>query len=189
MERAKLWVSLFIVFIMVMSTAGFVLNFAGNQERTVKYNGVTFKVGSQGVSTKINGQQVWFNYLPQEVEEISTEAAAVQRAKSTLMLYMTSDRNSSAADYIAQAEFGFAQIVEAQLGIYAAAGFTEQTETAAPVVTCANATVYVPVIHFKESNETRIGIKDNCIIAEAATASEFLALKDRLLYGMLAVMS
>ena len=45
----------------------------------------------------------------------------------------------------------------------------------------------VPVIYFKQSNETKVIIDDDCIIAEARNNIDILRIKDRLLYSMLGV--
>ena len=91
MERgAKLWMSIFIIIIMVSGTAGFVINYNSEQGSKVKYGDYSFTVNEKGIFTKINGREVVFGYLPESVEQIETDFSAVQMAKSTLMLYMTS---------------------------------------------------------------------------------------------------
>ncbi len=67
-------------------------------------------------------------------------------------------------------------------------GFTTKNEFNKPVITCKNATLYVPVIYFKKSNETSITLEGNCIIAEAFRGEDFTKIKDRLVYGALGVM-
>lgn len=190
MDKFKLWMGIAIIAIMVLSTAGVVFNYAVGEGNAVSYNTTVFTVSSTGagITAKIGGQKLRFDYLPQQVQGITADSAAFQRIKSTLMVQMTSDYNSTSSDFIAQAEFNLAQVLETHFKIYSAAGFTWKTNTTAPVITCANATAYVPVIRFIDSNETKIRMDGNCVLVEASSGNDFIAAKDRLLYGLLGVM-
>jgi hypothetical protein len=66
-------------------------------------------------------------------------------------------------------------------------GFTSENEFAKPIITCDNATFYVPVIYFKKSNQTVISLENNCIIAEAYRGEDLVKVKDRLLYSIFGV--
>ncbi len=185
MDKPKLWMSLFIIVIMVMSTAGFVINYATGGGK-VKYNGYSFSAGKGVVSTSINGKELVLEYLPQQVEAINVSEDSINKLRSTKMVYMTSDHDSY-SDYVASAEFSMSHAIAYHLGIYSAAGFTKETNTTAPVITCGNSTSQVPVLYFRKSNETRAFTDGNCVVAEAGSAQDFIALANRLVYGMLGV--
>ena len=68
---------------------------------------------------------------------------------------------------------------------YIQSGKTKNTTTYnLPIITCDNATEFVPVIYFKDSNITKFTLENNCIIGESNSREGFLALKDRLLYAL-----
>ena len=57
-----------------------------------------------------------------------------------------------------------------------------------PIITCDNATEFIPVIYLKKGEETQIYTEGNCIIAEAAFEQAFIALKDKLMYTILGIL-
>jgi hypothetical protein len=66
-------------------------------------------------------------------------------------------------------------------------GFTTENDYNFPVITCRDSTSVVPVIYFKSSNETKVYLENDCIIAESSTQIDFERIKDRLVYGMLGI--
>ena len=67
--------------------------------------------------------------------------------------------------------------------IYAISGITNNSiNYNLPIITCENATSYVPVIHLKEGNDTKFSLKDDCIMAESSSKEGFIALKDIIIY-------
>ena len=51
-----------------------------------------------------------------------------------------------------------------------------------PIITCENATQYIPVIYLKEGNDTNFFLQKECIIAESKSKEGFIALKDLIIY-------
>ena len=173
----------FIAFIMVTSIVGFL--WKGGPPK-VEYRGIPFVQEANGWSTEINDRMVSFNYHPNEVEHINISPAITQRLNS-VEIDTTYDVNDSYAEYIAKVQYTL-ELGLNNFDIFVVKGFTEENEFNRPVITCSDATPYVPVIYFKKSNETDIYLEGNCIIAEAYRGEDFIRIKDRLLYAILGIM-
>ena len=70
--------------------------------------------------------------------------------------------------------------------IFIRSGFTTPQNNF-PVLSCDDATEFVPVVYFKSGNFTKISLENNCILAEAAAHADVIRLKDRLVYGILGI--
>ncbi len=104
------------------------------------------------------------------------------------MVYATSNPNSTYAESIAEVQFNLGRVLEEVMGIYVQNAFTSQTEHPLPVITCENASRVIPVITIEKSNTTQITAQGTCIIIEAKTKQDIIALYERLLYSILGVM-
>jgi hypothetical protein len=185
-EKKSMWISLFIAFIMIFSAFGVIFYGYSESATKLKYGDFTFTAMQNGFATKIDGRQYLFTNHPAVVEGINISSEVVDKIKNTKMLYLTYDPNQSVVQEIAAVQFQF-QSDLGNFGIFAAPAFTKKTEYSLPVVSCANATAYVPVVEFKESNYTGIDVLGDCIIFAAAYPEDFSRLKDRTLYGMLGI--
>lgn len=181
-SKKEVWMMGFIAFILVMSVMGFV--WKGGPPK-VEYNEIPFVQEGTGWSTMIEGQKVLFNYHPEEVDYINLSQSITQRL-STVELDITYDFNDTYAEYIAKVQYTM-EIGLSAFNIFIVKGFTAENEFDRPVITCDDATPYVPVIYFKKSNQTRISLEDNCIIAEAYRGEDLAKIKDRLLYAIFGV--
>jgi hypothetical protein len=153
---------------------------------TSRYNG--FKVASGGDfwTIKIDKKPVFFTYHPADAEAIAVEKSAIDLLHLKPQIDVTSDANSTLADSIALAEYQMATTMQ-NFGTYVRPGFTSDAGYDAPRINCSIATPFVPVIYFRESNQTTITVRDSCIIAEAQYAQDVIRIKDRLLYGIFGV--
>lgn len=184
MERNKLFMAVFIAFIMIASTAGFIMNYSVS-ERTTKYKNFVIKVSDKGVFAKTVYGEIRFDSFPESVEEISFNSEAVSRIKTTKMIYLSSAYNSTYSEAIGQAEYGIINELN-KLDIYSEVSFTEEKDITKRI-SCDDATRFVPVIFFTEG-ETGIFLQNNCIIMSANSATDFLRVKDRLLYSVFGIM-
>jgi hypothetical protein len=137
--------------------------------------------------TKVQGREAVFNYLPNDVIDIDLSNHVLNRLTNLVEIDTTSDFNNSFKEYIALAEHQMA-LTLGNFNIYVRTGFTTENQFGMPIITCRDATLNVPVIYFKEGNETKIYLRDNCIIAEAREEFDFLKIKDRLLYNILGIL-
>jgi len=70
--------------------------------------------------------------------------------------------------------------------IFVRVGFTSE-QLNFPVITCDDASDFVPVVYFKGSNTTNVYVENSCIIAEASNPADIIRIKDRLVYGILGI--
>ena len=181
----------FIAFIMIASTLGFVMNFSGEAlgGGTVYYNGYNFKPlqsGQNGYSFKAKDIELRTNFLPAEVSNIALDPEIVKLIKGTPMVRITSNFSSNYSDLIAYSAFELNNGLK-PLGVYTQTGFTEKNPYNTEVISCANATQFVPVLYFSSSDSLKIGLNSSCIIASSTDAPGFVKLKDRLIYGLYGV--
>ena len=188
-EKSNIGKKMIVYFIgitMVFSVFGVIFfGFGAGSSGTVKYNGFEFIDKGNFWSVNINGREALFTYLPDEAASINVESSAVEKLKGVVQIDTTSEFNDTLAEPIALAQFQMGTTLF-DFNIFARNGFTAEYDHFL-IITCKDATQFVPVIYFKESNTTNVHMENNCIIAEAANAADMLRLKDRLVYGILGV--
>lgn len=188
-ERKKLFskegiLTLVIIFVMTSSVIGFM--WGKDSSNTMKYKDFTFlRANSQWV-LKTKTFDFAFDYFPSEIESILIPNEAAQKIKGTVEIDITYDFNSTYSESIASVQYSMEQNLKA-FDIYIRKGFTSNNTYSMPIITCNDSTEIVPVIYFKESNETKVFIENNCIIAEGSSEIDFIKIKDRLLYSFLGI--
>jgi len=178
-------VALFIVFLMVFGFGGLVVDNIAKEK--YEYNNFKFKFQNNVWSTEINNIKFTFDYFPTEIENIDLSADLTNKISNTLQIDSTYDLSDSYTEAISLAQFNLGQSL-AVLNIHLRTGLTQTNEYALPIITCSDATEQIPIIYFKESDQTKVYLENNCIIAEAATEIDFIRIKDRLLYSILKIM-
>lgn len=176
----------FITFIMISSV--FAVIFYGNSETSTEVDYKEFTLTREegqknSWSAVISNNKVYFDYFPTEVEYINISREIMGRLSNTLEIDVTSFVNDSNKEMIALAGYELQDQLKSK-GIYVRYGFTTESTYNVPIITCNDATSAVPVLYLKESNETKVYLKEDCIILESKNDFDFLRLKDRLLYGI-----
>ncbi len=183
----KTWVSLFIAAIMIFSVIGFALTFTEPSSQ-VEYNGYKFTQTQQGWQAKINDVKMQFFYHPAELEDITFDKGAGVALDGPRVLWFSYNPNDLYSTDIADVMFYMDDSLNKWAGVYVQRALTDNTNYQLPQITCANATMAVPVIIMQSGNETIVEHKDGCIIATAENARDIYRLGDRLLYQELKVM-
>ncbi len=173
---------IFISFIMVTSVIGFI--WSGSQN--IRYGKFSFEQIGNGYATTIQGKEILFNYLPQEVEKIQIDPEIINRLANTPQIDSTSYVNDTNKEAIALAQYDLTQIMEPTLNIYLRQGFTTNSSYNLPVIDC-DVSTRIPILYFKTSNQTKVSSEESCIIIESEDAVDVLRVKDRLLYSLLGV--
>ncbi len=186
-ERRKKFLVYLIAITMIGSTFGVIFFGFSSGTGSVKYNDFKFVNKGSFWSTKVNGAEAIFTYFPTEVESINASGDISGKLKDRLEIDITSNFNDTYADSIALAQYQMGLVLN-NFNMFTRNGFTGKNPSNFTIITCKDATNFVPVIYFKSSNSTNIFLKDNCIIAEAATRADVIRVKDRLVYGILGVM-
>jgi len=186
-EKGKKTLVYLIGFIMISSVFG-VIFFGYNTDgtTTAKYNGFKFINKGGFLSTNVNGREVLFSYFPSDVELIPIDSETINRLKDKLEVDVTSEFNDTLSEAIALAQFQMG-ITLNNFNAFVRNGFTSENPSNFQIITCRDSTDFVPVIYFRSSNETRIYLKNDCIIAEAASDVDVIRIKDRLVYGILGI--
>jgi len=193
-RRNKIILSVFIALIMILSTFGFVLDYAGDggaqqsENAQSDYGPLTFKLNGQAVVTKVNGQTLQFGFFPSQLNDINV-SAGVREALHQPAFYITSDPSDPYAPAIDELALRYSEMIPVLTQGYPLLAFTNATGYSRPSISCANASATSPVLYFKYGNDTAIRYEGDCIIAEARTPTDVLALADRLIYIMMGVVS
>jgi hypothetical protein len=183
-EKAKqVILSVVIALVMIMSTFGIII---GSQNNELRYGKYKFEVGNNQYATKINGKEMVFYSLPGQDEYINLSSIIINKLKEAYFISLTfnpNDKNN--AQVLDLIRYDFSQT----LGKTVINGVinTSADYKDLPVITCENATLQTPVLLFNVSDNTSIIDINNCIYLNAK-GSEFLRLRDRLLYGYYGVM-
>ena len=185
-EKKKWGLIVFIVFIMIGTSFSFVFyGFSGASE-TVKYRELKFVRLQDRWQAKINGREAAFSFLPNELRGINSSYDLSQKFQNKFEIDVTYDLNSTYKESIALAQHQMG-LTLAAYDVFVRNGFTANNSFNLPVITCDDATANVPVVYFRHGNSTRITSENDCIIAEALTNTDFIKVKDRILYGILGV--
>lgn len=183
-------IGIIIAAIMVMSILG---SWEGNYVRLDKYNEYKFKLKDDKVITEINGKEVFFDYHPSELENLSISPAAVQMFKDAIMIYLTFDPDDEYITEIEKGRMDFAGFNN-EFRKYVMVGVTANSTDyqLLPIITCQNATTYIPVIYLRKAPENAEAIVWNdgtCVHIEANYGFEFNAFKEKIRYILYGIMN
>ena len=160
-------------------------------EQAYMYNGYSFlNMGGVWYSQIQKGNSVYdvtFNNGPKDVENITVEGQLSERFINET-IYITFDPYAAGTKYIAQANAGLSLSLVNGFGYSLIAGCTNNESalcTSTAVITCYDEEK--AVIYFKEAQETKVILEDNCVTVQGY-GPEMVRAKDRLLmrwYGMM----
>ncbi|MBI4439721.1 hypothetical protein HY638_02005 [Candidatus Woesearchaeota archaeon] len=180
-SKAKAYIVIFIAFILVTSIIGFLYNGNTSGSRTV--NGKKFYPTDKGWLLTLDRAQYVFSYLPDEIGSIPADASLA--LKNSPMIYITYGPEDENGGKIAQMQYDLGLALVGK-NIYVQNGFTENNSYRLPIITCANATLQVPVLYMGTSGNLSVSYESGCIRAES-DSENFLRLRDSLLYAVLGV--
>ncbi|MFC2134740.1 hypothetical protein ACFLTH_09000 [Bacteroidota bacterium] len=177
-RKKRFWMGFLLVFLMIFSGAGILIG-SRSDSSDWEYNGFKFRQIENYYIGEFDQKEVIFNFLPHTLLTINT-SGNVKDAISRPMLYLGFDPDSSVQNllYIDLVRNDFERNSDA---VIVSTIMKESDIYALPVMTCDNATQYVPMIYFKVANETSIKEDNNCIIL-SGQGIQFLQLRDMLLY-------
>ncbi len=188
MEK-KTIASLFIASLMIFSIVGYVLVDVDVSERKKTHGDFTFYRMSTGWRTTIQGKDVLFNFLPEQVAHISADQQTALLLTNTPVLGVTYDPNSTSAQSLGQIQYYFEQVFQDNARFFVLRGLTNTSAyPALPELSCSNASQNLPVLVFERSNETKIVSEQQCIRAHAASNQDLFLLLDRIIYLIMGVL-
>jgi hypothetical protein len=178
-DKAKqIIMGIVIALLMVLSTFGIII---GNQTNSMSYNGYKFQLNGNQYVTKINGKQMIFYSLPSQSDFINVSSSVANKIKEAYLVMLTFNPNDTVnIQIIEQVRFDLSQDLNKVVlnGVLN----TSADYASLSTVTCANATLQTPVIILNMTDTAGIIDVDNCIYINAR-GTEFLRMRDRLLYS------
>jgi len=183
-RRNQILIGVVLVAIMIFSGFGI---FSDQGNNSIYYGKYKLSVSNEGrfLFMKYQGKDVVFYNAPAEVRKISADAAVIQKLKGAKFLITTFDplQNPNNLAIIDTARFD----IGVAFGKQIIPGVTRSGKGYEfPVYTCENASSYIPVLYFNESNETSVIDNNNCIILNGNNTG-MLQLRDFLMYSMIGV--
>jgi hypothetical protein len=183
---AKIWMSVFLAFVMVFSVFGIMLN---SQSNEIRYGKFKFTVDNDHnyYVMKVNGQQVYFYTLPGETSYLNVSNSTAEGLKSAVFIVTTFDplTANDSIQAIEVARFDFATLLKDKQVFNAVTRLSDQYSTL-PVIGCENATQEQPVIMFNISDIPSLVKSGNCIYLNGR-GNDFLRLRDAMLYSYFGV--
>ena len=173
---------------MVLSGLGYMVG-QGEGDTRMRYNDFKFIQGQNSWYTEVDSRTYQFTYHPLDLEDMAVEPGSIEALKNAKMIYLTFDPESEIVSAVEVARMELEQELRS-IGIFLVTSVTGNSSlyTNFPKVTCDNATAFVPVIYFTESNTTGISMNGNCVKLSVIDEYGIPALKDRLLYGLFGIM-
>lgn len=201
-NRSSVYLSIFILLIMIGSTFGFVMYYyTENNTDSFEYNGFKLKNINNLWKISVSGKTLEFYNHPTQLEDILFSQDIITEILDSNPVVVTFDPESSTtsldSQYIDQARLDLSVAVNAISAVSEPSDLYSQLQ----VLTCENKTMsYVEnnitqnyelnIIYLKKSNDTKISLTENgCVIIESQDGLGFLELKDRLVYGLYGIMN
>lgn len=187
--EAKIWMSVIIAGLMILSVIGFVLVDTGSSDYKHKFGDYTFYRTQQGWRSKINGQDLFFNFLPDSVSQIPLDEITKTVLTSTPIIAVSYDPNDHSAQSMGQLQYYLEQLLNPLGKVFVQRGLINATAyPALSEISCHNASKSMPVIVFEHQNLTQVISDDFCIRAQVASGQDLFMITDRILYVILGVL-
>jgi hypothetical protein len=170
-----IYITIFIALIMILSVVGFL--WSGGGEGQHKYGKLSFSYQNGEWITNMNGKQLLFSYLPEDVSNVSVPQGIQGIISNARMVYVAYDPSDSDEE-LAVAQFNLGMNLENNQRFVVNA-VTSKSDSRL-VITCANATQFVPVIIIKNNDAANsINLNNGCITLEGRP----LFVADRITYA------
>jgi hypothetical protein len=174
---------------MILSMFGIMLSSFNSGNEKARYGSHKFQRSTSGWVTEINKQDVEFNYLPQDIEQLSLSTDVKEALLGKKAIYITFNPNTKNVEMFELMRFEIGLKLSEVGGVYAMQGISEPNENyKQPLVGCSNATATMPVISLVEGNESKAYLDGDCVVVESDRYSA-PAMKDVVLYTMLGIMN
>lgn len=183
---------------MVLSVLGYVIvDFGSGNENKKEYNGYKFLRLQNGWRGNINGENILFNYFPQQVEDLKIIPAeknseAVNLLQNNPLIAVSYDPGNKYAQDLGALQYYIEQSIKGETRFVA---ITLTNNTKYPQIqqaTCMNASQKLPIIILNidtQLNDTQIKYENGCITATAKKTEDIYKTTDKLIYLILKVMN
>lgn len=187
-RRIIIWVSIFMLGLMVFSTVGYI--FAGTTSTSVRQYGKTFHQVTDdsgnviGWNLKINGEQKFFYSLPEDVANINVPTGMMDElraSKDIVILFDPTDNNTALYDNMRL------DLMDAISKQQTSAITKNSTIYNLPVLNCSSVAPGYPFILLTDGNLS-ITTQNGCYVL-AGSQNDYRSLRDRLVYGYYEILS
>lgn len=182
-NRAFAIAALVFIALMVLSGVGV---YWTEDTSTQRYAGHKFELTNQGWLLRVNDNNYYFEYLPQETFNLNVPREIFLALAQAPVFVMTSYYNDTYQGEIAAMQFKVLEVL-AQQQKYAGLGFVDYAAPQIPQLSCTNATSSMPIIQFQEANVTSTSAQGACLIVEFSSSYDVGLFRDRLVYELLGV--
>jgi hypothetical protein len=183
----KVWISLFIIAVMVLGTFGFIAGYQSSDNSNTDYNGFSFRqLDNQQWETEVNDRDYSFYFHPSQLV-LFVPTSIVNTIETTPQITLTFDPTVNELQYVELSRFSFGQFLINQ------GKFVQHAVTSAsdeypllPVQTCSpeGDEVYVT---FAAGNESVASIDGNCITLTAQNPAQYIGFTEKIEYMMLGI--
>ncbi len=191
-NKAGMYMAIFIAAVMILSIGGVFLS-NPDADYDYSYGGYNFRNSNNLWITKIDGRELVFYSLPEQVVNLDISKQAVDMIKNSYGLIITSNPVQAPVSRLQALDLFKFDFTNSYLKVYPEKkigyAFTQKVNSSKiPAITCGNSTYLFPVINIAFSNETNIKVDKDCIIVSAADEYSLLSLLDYLRYSMLGIL-
>jgi len=172
-----IYITIFIALIMILSVIGFL--WSGGDSSQYKYKKHSFSYQNGDWTTRINNKVLLFRYLPDEMANLTIPPETSSLLNNARMAYVSYNPDEKSEE-MGLAQYNLAMNLETDTRFLVNA-FTAPNENNISVITCSNATAFIPVIILKKNeNNNSITLNNSCIVLEGRP----LFVADRLVYDV-----
>ena len=192
-NKTKLFMAIFIAFIMISSVLGFALlqsfgglGLIGNNRETFTYNNLEFTQSQSGFySTNFQNKEILLVSDPRTLNNVKVPQISINELNNAEKIYVTQDstQNTQSIQSLLMGNIGQFLIPRVQV---ACISDTKECVNL-PLITCNDATQTIKVIYFEESNETDIIYENNCLTIKGSSDIQTLRKIDKLILTLLGI--
>ncbi|MBD3203067.1 hypothetical protein GF327_02135 [Candidatus Woesearchaeota archaeon] len=186
-KRQKILIAVMSAIFLISSIAGVVLYQGNSQDNSiilnVSGNFYDFTREQNYYTVAANKKTLRVYNLPYEVDYINISEDILDKLSDSRMLFFSFDPGVEDLTYVDFIRFEMGNQFR-EKGIYVIEGVSQQSEIYnLPVITCENATQFIPVLLFSGSNTTKVFEKDNCIHIQSRSRG-FIKVMDKINYKL-----
>ncbi|PIN70536.1 hypothetical protein COV93_01085 [Candidatus Woesearchaeota archaeon CG11_big_fil_rev_8_21_14_0_20_43_8] len=152
-----------------------------------KYGKHKLKLTQNGWKININDKDIFFQFLPDSLTDITIDKNVLDKILATKMMYVTSSINDTFAEGIAISEYTLSEFYGKNRNGYLQVAFTDYSTPAIPTINCDNATTNVPVLYLSQGDEISVDMIGNCIIFQGTYGADFLRFSEKIMYESIGI--
>ena len=179
MQRKRFWIGLFVMFVMVIGSVGFIATSLGGGGGGGAQSGYGFnyEIRDDLVYVRTDGGEVPFYSMPQGVPVSSEVRELLRGASSVAISFNASDEEN--LPYVELARWDLSNYLRAPT---TNALLAPSEEYSFEVVTCADATAQRPVIVFRSAPGSSVSLEGSCVVVGGQELGVLFS-RDALLYN------